>query len=264
MLWRHSGISRISGANVCGGHSDFSSIFRLYLYVGTQSGSCARLVVDDKNGKLSDKRTWWQIFTEGLTAVERSLLVKSGSFSLWNSVRQNYFIFCGFGQVNIDRFGDVPDARKYFYVTQTSLGSQGLKLTENKTIISDWVPLPFSQRKWASFGQEGPFYCLARLCNQSFFVKCVPFLRFLGTRPVKLFLIQIRGEPAVLALSSRSWVTYCFQGRLLQVPLSYLQLEYGSCFKSELCPEGIVAISDNTLRYPFSVNLNLSMGEFEL
>jgi len=104
-------------------------VSKLYLYVGTQSGSCARLVVDDKNGKLSDKRT-----------------------------------------------------------------------------------------------------------------------RFLGTRPVKLFLIQIRGEPAVLALSSRSWVTYCFQGRLIQVPLSYLQLEYGSCFKSELCPEGIVAISDNTLR----------------
>jgi len=72
--------------------------------------------------------------------------------------------------------------------------------------------------------------------------------RFLGTCPVKLFLIQIRGEPAVLALSSRSWVTYLFQGRLVQVPLSYLQLEYGSCFKSELCPEGIVAISDNTLR----------------
>eukprot|EP00494_Astrolonche_serrata_P006858 UN06883 len=72
--------------------------------------------------------------------------------------------------------------------------------------------------------------------------------RFLGTRPVKLFLIQIRGEAAVLALSSRSWVTYSFQGRLVQVPLSYLQLEYGACFKSELCPEGIVAISDNTLR----------------
>jgi len=102
---------------------------KLYLYVGTQSGNCARLVVDDNDGKLSDKRT-----------------------------------------------------------------------------------------------------------------------RYLGNRPVKLFLIQIRGQPAVLALSSRCWVTYSFQGRLIQVPLSYFQLEYGACFKSELCPEGIVAISENTLR----------------
>jgi len=72
--------------------------------------------------------------------------------------------------------------------------------------------------------------------------------RYLGSREVKLFLIQIRGLPAVLALSSRCWVTYYFQGRLIQAPLSYHQLEYGSCFKSELCPEGIVAISGNTLR----------------
>jgi splicing factor 3B subunit 3 len=108
---------------------DIDENFKLYLYVGTFSGNCARLIVSDYDGKLSDKRT-----------------------------------------------------------------------------------------------------------------------RFLGTKPVKLFLIQIRGEPAVLALSSRSWITYTFQGRLVQIPLSYVQLEYGSFFKSKLCREGIVAISDNTLR----------------
>ena len=37
--------------------------------------------------------------------------------------------------------------------------------------------------------------------------------RFLGTRPVKLFPVIIQGNPAVLAISSRSWLIYNYQGR---------------------------------------------------
>lgn len=72
--------------------------------------------------------------------------------------------------------------------------------------------------------------------------------RFLGIRPVKLFKIKIRGGNAVLALSSRPWVCYNHAGRYNMVPLSYQTLEYGANFTSEACPEGIVAIAQNTLR----------------
>lgn len=72
--------------------------------------------------------------------------------------------------------------------------------------------------------------------------------RFLGTRPVKLFEVQIYGKPAVLALSTRSWLSYTYQGRHHMTPLSYEVLEYCSSFTSEQCPEGVVCIAENTLR----------------
>ncbi|XP_053201633.1 splicing factor 3B subunit 3-like isoform X1 [Panonychus citri] len=72
--------------------------------------------------------------------------------------------------------------------------------------------------------------------------------RYLGTRPVKLFRIQMQGCDAVLAISSRCWLLYYHQSRFHLTPLSYETLEFASGFTSEQCPEGIVAISGNTLR----------------
>lgn len=72
--------------------------------------------------------------------------------------------------------------------------------------------------------------------------------RFLGPKAVKLFRIMIRNRRAVLALSTRAWLLYNYQGRYLQAPISYDSLEYASNFASEPCPEGIVAIAGNTLR----------------
>lgn len=72
--------------------------------------------------------------------------------------------------------------------------------------------------------------------------------RYLGSRPVKLFRISMQGSEAVLAMSSRSWLSYTYQNRFHLTPLSYETLEYASGFASEQCPEGIVAISTNTLR----------------
>ena len=37
--------------------------------------------------------------------------------------------------------------------------------------------------------------------------------RYLGSRPVKLFRIKMQGGEAVLAMSSRSWMSYYFQNR---------------------------------------------------
>lgn len=72
--------------------------------------------------------------------------------------------------------------------------------------------------------------------------------RYLGSRPVKLFRIKIKGSEAVLAMSSRTWLSYYYQNRFHLTPLSYESLEFASGFSSEQCSEGIVAISANTLR----------------
>ena len=72
--------------------------------------------------------------------------------------------------------------------------------------------------------------------------------RYLGTRPIKLFQVVMQGKDSLLALSSRSWLCYYHQNRFHLTPLSYEPLEYAAGFSSEQCPEGIVAISGNTLR----------------
>lgn len=54
-------------------------------------------------------------------------------------------------------------------------------------------------------------------------------------------------------MSSRSWLSYSYQSRFHLTPLSYETLEYASGFASEQCPEGIVAISTNTLRYGYTL-----------
>ncbi|CAL1266321.1 unnamed protein product [Larinioides sclopetarius] len=72
--------------------------------------------------------------------------------------------------------------------------------------------------------------------------------RYLGSKPVKLFKVRMQGNDAVVAISSRSWLSYYYQNRFHLTPLSYETLEYASGFSSEQCPEGIVAISLNTLR----------------
>jgi splicing factor 3B subunit 3 len=73
--------------------------------------------------------------------------------------------------------------------------------------------------------------------------------RYLGTRPVKLFRVKIQGIEGVIAVSSRAWLSYTYQSRFHLTPLSYDLLDYAHSFSSEQCPEGIVAIATNTLRY---------------
>ena len=72
--------------------------------------------------------------------------------------------------------------------------------------------------------------------------------RFLGPKPVKLFRVVVQGQPAVIALSSRPWLLYNYQGRHLQSPMSCMELDVASTFTSEPCPEGIIACAGNTLR----------------
>jgi len=48
----------------------------------------------------------------------------------------------------------------------------------------------------------------------------VNFISFLGAKGVKLFKIYIQRQPALLALSSRPWVSYNYLGRTFITPLT--------------------------------------------
>jgi splicing factor 3B subunit 3 len=74
--------------------------------------------------------------------------------------------------------------------------------------------------------------------------------RFLGLKPAKLYRVSIKGQPAVLALSSRPWLGYSdvqTNGFML-TPLNYVGLEWGWMFSSEQCLEGMVGIEGQNLR----------------
>lgn len=72
--------------------------------------------------------------------------------------------------------------------------------------------------------------------------------RFLGTKPVKLFRVTVEGKRAVLALSSRAWLSYFHQTRRHLTPLSCEYLSYASSFNSEQCPGGIVALAGEGMK----------------
>ena len=80
------------------------------------------------------------------------------------------------------------------------------------------------------------------------------FQRFLGTRPVKLIRVQIHKNPAILALSSRSWLNYTYQNMMHFTPLIYDNLDYAWSFSAELSPEGLIGIAGSVLRYAFDAS----------
>ena len=77
--------------------------------------------------------------------------------------------------------------------------------------------------------------------------------RFLGHREVKLFRVTVKGQTAVLALSTRPWLGYSDAQTIAFVltPLDYVPLQWSWNFSSEQCPEGMVGIEGKNLRYAF-------------
>ena len=72
--------------------------------------------------------------------------------------------------------------------------------------------------------------------------------RFLGSRPAKLFEIKVADAPALLALSSRSWLGHVETGNFKLSPISYQSLTYAAAFASDQCVDGgIVAVGGSTL-----------------
>jgi splicing factor 3B subunit 3 len=71
---------------------------------------------------------------------------------------------------------------------------------------------------------------------------------FLGTRPIRLIRVQIQRNPAILALSSRSWLNYTHQNLMHFTPLIFENFDYAWSFSAELSPEGLIGIAGSTLR----------------
>ncbi|KAF2104355.1 pre-mRNA-splicing factor rse1 [Rhizodiscina lignyota] len=74
--------------------------------------------------------------------------------------------------------------------------------------------------------------------------------RFLGPQPVKLSQVSANGQPAILALSSQPWLGYAERETHVfkLTPLNYRQLEWGWNLRMSAIPEGIVAITGDSLR----------------
>ena len=73
-------------------------------------------------------------------------------------------------------------------------------------------------------------------------------MRYLGTKQVKCFRVQANGGSAMLALTSRPWLCYNYQGKIYMQPLSYDALDHAAAFNSPNCFDGIVGISGNHLK----------------
>jgi splicing factor 3B subunit 3 len=72
--------------------------------------------------------------------------------------------------------------------------------------------------------------------------------KFLGTKPIKLQKVTVNNGPAVLALSSRSWLTYSWQNSLHIQPIAYDSADSAAFFASSQCAEGIIMTAANTLK----------------
>jgi splicing factor 3B subunit 3 len=84
--------------------------------------------------------------------------------------------------------------------------------------------------------------------------------RFLGTEAIKLVQVTVQDSPAVMALSVKPWLGYTYQSRYNLSSITFDHLTHCSNFSSAACPEGIVAISNNSLRIfvldKFGANFN--------
>lgn len=64
---------------------------------------------------------------------------------------------------------------------------------------------------------------------------------------MKLVKTRVDGRRALLALSSRAWLSYSRDGKLQMTPLSYEPLSCAAPFASDPCPEGVVAVAGSQL-----------------
>ena len=65
---------------------------------------------------------------------------------------------------------------------------------------------------------------------------------------MKLIRVVLHGNPAVLALSSRTWLNYTYQNMMHFIPLIYENLESAWTFSAELVPNGFIGVSGSVLR----------------
>eukprot|EP01028_Stygiella_incarcerata_P012604 TRINITY_DN7926_c0_g1_i1.p1 TRINITY_DN7926_c0_g1~~TRINITY_DN7926_c0_g1_i1.p1 ORF type:complete len:1261 (+),score=358.49 TRINITY_DN7926_c0_g1_i1:117-3785(+) len=74
-------------------------------------------------------------------------------------------------------------------------------------------------------------------------------MRFLGSKPAKTTEVEVRGNRAVVGLSSRNWLAYHDRGHYRISPISCSRLDHVSFFSSEDCVEGMVGISGKEMMF---------------
>lgn len=72
--------------------------------------------------------------------------------------------------------------------------------------------------------------------------------RYLGNKAVNIFKVHMQNSQAILASSSKPWLGYNFMNKYYTTMLNMSAIDYASSFSSEICQEGIVALSNNTLK----------------
>jgi splicing factor 3B subunit 3 len=68
---------------------------------------------------------------------------------------------------------------------------------------------------------------------------------------VRLIRVTVQQNPAIIALSSRSWLNYTHQNMMRFTPLIFENLDYAWSFSAELSPEGLIGIAGSVLRCVF-------------
>lgn len=72
--------------------------------------------------------------------------------------------------------------------------------------------------------------------------------RYLGNKSVNIFKTIIQNSQAILASSSKPWLGYSFMNKYYTTILNMGSIDYACSFSSEICHEGIVALSGNKLK----------------
>jgi len=96
-------------------------------------------------------------------------------------------------------------------------------------------------------------------------IKSPPTRRFLGARPVSISRVYLESSASTLLLSSRPWISRLdpTSGKHIMAPLSYVPLDHGCSFNSEVVQDGIVATAGKTLRILSVDTASMDGGEDE-
>mmetsp|Transcript_10804 Transcript_10804/g.16593 ORF Transcript_10804/g.16593 Transcript_10804/m.16593 type:complete len:1302 (-) Transcript_10804:89-3994(-) len=92
-----------------------------------------------------------------------------------------------------------------------------------------------------------------------------PTRRFLGARPVSVSRVRLESSSSTLLLSSRPWISRLdsTSGKHIMAPLSYVPLDHGCSFNSDVVQDGIVATAGKTLRILSIDTAGMDGGEDE-
>ena len=110
---------------------------------------------------------------------------------------------------------------------------------------------------WDSNGQDSQLYLHVGLGNGALLRTAVESVtgalsdsrtRFLGVKPVMLFKANFNNSPAMIALSSRTWLCYTYMSKYMATPLTTDAFDFACNFSSEQCPQGLAGICGNSLK----------------